>query len=99
MTMKLFLTSSTITPDLIEPFENLIGKSITGLKCVFIPDAAYGVRPSKDLAWVKEERQYLIDNFSWNITDLILKNLSEVTTEMFENIDVIFVNSIDPHSD
>lgn len=90
--MKLFLTSSTITPELVEPFEQLIGKSIKGLKCIFIPDAAYGVLDRNDLSWVDEERQYLVDNFNWQITDVVLKNIEQVDQEVLLDADVVFAN-------
>lgn len=90
--MKLLLTSSTITSDLVKPFENLSGKSIQNLKCVFVPDAAYGVPDSKDISWVAEERQYLVDNFGWEVTDLVLKDLEKVDESLLLESDVIFVN-------
>jgi len=89
---RLLLTSSTITPELVKPFEELIGKSIQNLQCIFVPDAAYGVPDMKDISWVEEERQYLIDNFNWKITDLILKGIEEVDVEVLLKADVIFVN-------
>jgi len=89
---KLFLTSSTITPNLTKPFEELCGKQIKGLRAVFIPDACYGVVPKKDLSWVQEEKQCLIDELNWEVTEVKLKDLQKVTVKDFENVDVIFVN-------
>ncbi|MBN1162405.1 Type 1 glutamine amidotransferase-like domain-containing protein [Patescibacteria group bacterium] len=90
--MKLFLTSSTITPELVKLFEELANTSIKNLKCVFLPDAAYGVPDSKDISWVDGERQYLIDNFNWKVTDLVLRDIDEVDPEYLSGSDVIFVN-------
>ena len=90
--MKLFLTSSTVTKELVKPFEELIGKSIKGLKVAFIPDAAYGVKPEKDIGWVDEERQELIDWYDWQITDLVLKDIEKVKIEELSKFDVIYAN-------
>lgn len=92
MQKKLFLTSSTITPNLVNEFEKLIGKNIQNLKCTFIPDAAYGVVPLNDLVWVQEEREYLVQMYNWEVNDLVLKDTEEVTIEDFENTDLVFVN-------
>lgn len=90
--MKLFLTSNTITSELVKPFEDLIGKSIRGLKVVFIPDAAYGV-PNKDFdSWVGPERQFLVDTYDWNVTDVVLKDLDKIDPNSLFQYDVVFVN-------
>ena len=90
--MKLFLTSSTITSELVEPFEKLIGKGIRGLKVAFIPDASFGVSDIKDISWVEEEKQFLIDTYDWDVTSIVLKDLKKVTLDIFEGYDAIFVN-------
>lgn len=90
--MKLFLTSSTITSELVKPFEELADKDIKGLNVAFVPDAAYGVHPKKDISWVDEERQFLIDKYDWKITDVTLKDLKEVDKQLLLKQDVIFVN-------
>lgn len=90
--MKLFLTSSTITENLVEDFENLIGKSIKGLKVAFIPDAADGTPVENDKLWVAKERQQLIDWYNWDITDFVLKDSTQEDLEKLFEIDVIFVN-------
>lgn len=90
--MKLFLTSSTIENNLVKPFEELIGKSIHGLNVIFIPDAAYGIPDQKDISWVEEERQFLVDEYEWEILDLVLRDIKKVDIGIFDGIDVIFVN-------
>ncbi len=90
--MKLFLTSSTIEKDLVKPFEELIGKKIKGLKAVFIPDAAYGISDTKDITWVEEERQFLVDRYDWEITNFVLRDIKKLEASDFDEYDVIFVN-------
>lgn len=90
--MKLFLTSSTITSNLVKDFEELLGKSIKGLKVAFIPDAADGTPPENDTSWVAEERQELIDWYDWDITDCILKNSSKQYLKSLVDFDVIYIN-------
>jgi len=90
--MKLFLASSTITKDLVKPFEKLANKNIKGLRVAFIPDAAYGVHPKKDISWVEEERQFLVDKYGWEITDFVLRDLNSLDFDSLKDYDVIFVN-------
>lgn len=90
--MKLFLTSSTITRNLVSDFEKLIGKSIKGLKVAFIPDAADGTPPENDTSWVAEERQELIDWYDWDVTDFLLKDLNKGDLQALFDFDVIYVN-------
>lgn len=90
--MKLFLTSSTITENLIVDFESLIGKSIKGLKVAFIPDAADGIPPENDRSWVSEERQELVDWYDWEITDFVLSKSKPEDLKALFNFDVIYVN-------
>ncbi len=90
--MKLFLTSSTITDNLVPEFEKLIGKSIKGLKVAFIPDAGHGTPADNDKSWIAEERQELIDWYDWKITDFVLKDLSPADLETLYDYDVIYVN-------
>jgi len=90
--MKLFLTSSTIEKELVKPFERLLGKKIKGLKVAFIPDAAFGVSDIKDISWVEEERQFLIDKYDWKVTDFVLKDIKKLKVDSFDKYDVIFVN-------
>lgn len=90
--MKLFLTSSTITSNLVQDFENLIGRSINGLKVAFIPDAADGLPKDTDRSWITEQRQELIDWYNWHITDYKLNETSDGDLQALANFDVIFVN-------
>lgn len=90
--MKLFLTSSTITKNLVKDFEDLLGKSIIGLKVAFVPDAADGVPSNNDKSWVEEERQDLIDWYAWDITDFNLKELNPEDLKKLRSFEVIFVN-------
>lgn len=89
---KLFLTSSTITQNLISDFEKLLGRSIKGLNVGFIPDAADGTPPENDKLWVAEERQFLADEYQWKITDFVLRDATSDTLLALYNLDVIFVN-------
>jgi dipeptidase E len=90
--MKLFLTSSTITENLVKDFEQLINKPINNLKVAFIPDAADGIPYEKDNSWVETERQFLIDNYNWDITTFSLKEPNPENLLSLYNYDVIFVN-------
>lgn len=67
--MKLFLTSSTITPNLVKPLEELIGRSSTGLKAAFIPDA--GFKTPGDKSWIDEEMQDVIRGLGWQVDKII----------------------------
>lgn len=89
---KLFLTSNTITENLVQDFESLIGKSIRDLKVAFIPDAGYGFPPDKDISWIETERQELIDLYHWNITDVVLKDAKTESLNILFKQDVIYVN-------
>ena len=90
--MKLFLTSSTITENLVDDFEILIGRPIKGLKAAFIPDAADGAPPENDKLWVAKERQVLIDWYNWKIADFVLKDSNVDDLQALFDMDVIFVN-------
>jgi dipeptidase E len=90
---KLFLTSSTITKNLVNDFETLIGKSIKGLRVAFIPDAGYAeLLERRDISWIEEERQELINKYSWKITDIILKESNPESLKLLLEQDVIYVN-------
>lgn len=90
--MNFFLTSSTITKNLVKDFEDLIGKPIDRLKVAFIPDAADGLPSDTDKSWIAEERQELIDLHNWNITDFKLSEANQKDLESLSNFDVIYVN-------
>ena len=90
--MKLFLTSSTITENLIADFELLVGKSIKGLKVAFIPDAGYGTPAENDKLWIAEERQELVDLHGWEITDFVLRDLQKQDLQSLFGMDVVYVN-------
>ncbi len=89
--MKLFLTSSTITPNLVSDFEEFIGRSSDGLKAAFIPDAGYKIQ-ADDKSWIDEEMQYLITNLNWNVTKVELTSENSSSLEKLYDFDVIFVN-------
>ncbi len=89
---KMFLTSSTITENLVNDFEILIDKSIKNLKVAFIPDAGHGLLPNNDKAWIDEDRQELIDWYNWQITDVVLDNSTLESLEILSDMDVIYVN-------
>lgn len=88
--MKLFLTSSTITPDLIKPFEEFIGKSSNGLKVVFIPDA--GLKTGGDKSWIDEEMSELVNDLKWKVDKLTLGNENIESLEKLFNYDAVYVN-------
>lgn len=90
--MKLFLTSSTITKNLIPDFEALIGRSIKSLKVAFIPDAADGTPPENNKLWVAEERKELADWYGWQMVDFILKDFTTKDLQALFDMDVIYVN-------
>jgi len=89
--MKLFLTSHTITDNLVQPFESLIGKDISGLKVAFIPDAA-DATPGTDKAWVEEDKQFLIDNYEWDLTTYELRDKTPNDMKDLFAYDAIWVN-------
>ena len=88
--MKLFLTSSTITPNLIEPFEKFIGRSSSGLKVAFIPDA--GLKTIGDKSWIDEELTELVTNLKWQVDKITLANENEESLEKLLGYDVVYVN-------
>ncbi len=88
--MKLFLTSSTITPNLIEPFEKFIGKSSKNLTCAFIPDA--GLKFEDDSSWIDEEMNEVIQDLQWRVEKISLANETPDTLKKLLNYDVIYVN-------
>jgi hypothetical protein len=61
--MKLFLTSSAITPNLVKPFEEFIGRSSLDLKAAFIPDA--GLKTPGDKSWIDQEMTELATDLKW----------------------------------
>ncbi len=88
--MKLFLTSSTITPNLVIPFEKFIGRSSNGLKCAFIPDA--GLKTAGDKSWIDEEMNEIAEDLSWKVDKITLANETPDTVKKLFNYDVIYVN-------
>ena len=89
--MKLFLTSSTITPNLIAPFEAFIGRPSPGLKAAFIPDA--GLRNNDDHRWIDEDLQHdLIDGLQWQVDKITLAEENPQTLQKLFAYDVIYVN-------
>lgn len=88
--MKLFLTSSTITPNLITEFEEFIGRPSKGLNAAFIPDAGYAL--PGDTSWIDQERQDVIDQLNWNVTEVKLKDETPETITKLFDYDLVFVN-------
>jgi dipeptidase E len=88
--MKLFLTSSTVTPNLVHSFEELIGKRSPGLKAAFIPDAAYKIKPN--LSMIEEEKNELISDLKWEIDEILLGNENVESLQRLSHYDVIYVN-------
>lgn len=89
--MKLFLTASTITPNLISPFEQMTGRPHIGLKTAFIPDAGYG-SSGGPAAWIEGERAELARDLQWEVTEVPLVNETPVTIRKLLDYDVIYVN-------
>lgn len=88
--MKLFLTSSTITPNLITPFEKFIEKPSPGLKAAFIPDA--GLKTSGDKSWIDEEMNEVVRDLNWKVDKITLENESFDSLHRLFEYDVIYVN-------
>jgi peptidase E len=88
--MKLFLTSSTITSNLVEPFEKFIQKSSLGLKAAFIPDA--GLKTEGDKSWIDEEMNEVVRDLKWQVDKITLANESIETLSKLLDYDVIYVN-------
>ena len=88
--MKLFLTSSTITPNLIKPFEEFIGRSSVGLKAAFIPDA--GLKTEGDKSWIDEEMAEVATDLKWQVDKITLANENIESLEKLIGYDVIYVN-------
>ncbi len=88
--MKLFLTSSTITPNLIQAFEQFIGRSSDGLKCVFIPDA--GLKTMGDKSWIDEEMNEVIADLNWKVDKITLADETVESLDKLFEYDVIYVN-------
>jgi dipeptidase E len=90
---KLFLTSSTITENLVSDFEVLIAKPIKGLKVAFISDAGHAeLFERTDRAWIQEEKEELINWYDWKITEVILKESNLESLKMLLEQDVVYVN-------
>ena len=96
--MKLFLTSSTITPNLVGPFEDLIGKSINGLSVVFINDAMHapdaGNTPQQIEQYTTEDVEQLL-KYSWELDVMTIKDEQDLSYERFSQYDVIYMNGVD----
>lgn len=88
--MKLFLTSSTITPNLIKPFEEFIGKSSVGLQAAFIPDA--GLKTAGDKSFIDAEMNDVIQDLHWDVDKITLANENQTSLARLFNYDVIYVN-------
>lgn len=88
--MKLFLTSSTITPNLIKPFEEFIGRSSVGLKAAFIPDA--GLKTEGDKAWIDQEMAEVSTDLKWQVDKVTLADKNFKSLERLFEYDVIYVN-------
>lgn len=89
--MKLFLTSDTITLNLIPAFQQLIGHKVDSLKTAFIPDAGY-TPAIKNKTWIQEEKQYLVDTLKWQVDTFELAKHSPESIEKLFEYQVIFVN-------
>lgn len=88
--MKLFLTSSTITHNLVQPFEAFIGKPSYGLRAAFIPDA--GLRNDRDHSWIDDEMNELIRALHWQVDKVTLADESKDSLQKLFQYDVIYVN-------
>lgn len=87
---KLFLTSSTITSNLVKPFEEFIGRSSVGLKAAFIPDA--GLKTEGDKSWIDEEMNELKRDLQWQVDKVTLANENFTSLQRLSEYDVVYVN-------
>lgn len=89
--MRLFLTSSTITPNLVHDFEDFMGRGAFGIKAAFIPDA--GLKNSGDHSWIDEDMNNdLIKGLKWDVTKVTLAEESYESLEKLFDYDVVYVN-------
>lgn len=88
--MKLFLTSSTITPNLLKSFDEFIRRPSDGLKCAFIPDA--GLKTEGDKSWIDEEMNEVVEDLNWKVDKITLANETENSLDRLFEYDVIYVN-------
>lgn len=88
--MKLFLTSSTITPNLVKPFEEFIGRSSVGLKAAFIPDA--GLKTEGDKTWIDQEMAEVSTDLKWQVDKITLANENFESLNKLFAYDVIYIN-------
>jgi dipeptidase E len=89
---KLFLTSDTVTENLVKDFEDLMGKSINGLKVAFIPDAGYAPSLGDKRSSIRKERQALVDLYNWKITDMVLGDSNPDSLKILFDQDVVYIN-------
>lgn len=89
--MKLFLTSSTITPELISDFELFSGKPINSIEAAFIPDAGYTPQ-IEDKTWIENEYLELVNDLNWKVDLFPLESKTHQELDMLFNYDVIYVN-------
>jgi dipeptidase E len=88
--MKLFLTASTITPELIQPFEAFYGRSVVHLKAAFIPDA--GLKTPGDKTWIDDEMQEVREALGWQLDKVTLADETPESLHRLRDYDVIYVN-------
>lgn len=88
--MKIFLVANTITPNLLTPFEEFIGRKTKELKVAFIPDA--GLKNNQRPDWVDKDRETLIKNLKCEVHEITLENETPQSLEKLFEYDVIFVN-------
>lgn len=88
--MKLFLTSSTITPNLIKPFETFICRPSKGLRAAFIPDA--GLKTPGDKSWIDVEMNEVCRDLQWQVEKITLANEDYDSLQRLSKFEVIYVN-------
>lgn len=91
--MQLFLTSSTITNDLVDDFEEFFNRGISSIKAIFIVDGLYAHQSNLE---EKEIRKYIIEdsetlknNYNWDIDIVRLETSDPVD---FSRYELIYVN-------
>ncbi len=87
---KFFLTSSTITENLVSDFEIFTHRSITGMSCAFITDAFYGFT-SNDPEYLENDRADLY-GYGWKLTDVRLLEYLGKSFDSLSDFDVLYVN-------
>lgn len=87
--MKLFLASSNLGGDVEKAFIHFVGKDPKGMRCAFIPTAAY---PETNKEWVQEVRD-AVTNMGITFFDVDLRTENvDTLKEKLSHADMVYVN-------